>query len=932
MKRPRVTSTTHVLPFDRLEPRDFERMCLALVKCEGYERVEHIGYTGQDSGRDIEAWLGEKRYIFQCKRVSSFSRSDALSEISKIDTLDKKLRPHTLVFITSCAVTPQTRDAVKLEVASRYSCEFWAITELDEIVWTHKEVLHQFFNLPTATEFFPSALKFIPSPPEYFLGREIELAESTSLIEGGLKIITIHGMGGVGKSSLAFKIADSVADTFPDGMFYLDFRAEESEISQQSIIKLLLSMASSQDSGPMFSGDLSTYRQAFNNRKAVILLDNVADPSQLTEITTIRSCLFIITSRLNFTVSGARQIKLNPLDAEEAVELVMNIAPRVTREQALTIRDVCGDLPLALKLVGSILANRPDWDFNFLVTSLKEQKIKIIDQGLLYSNESLGLEASIRASYSSLTKTQKVLFRAICTFPVSFNLKAALCVFDDAEELREDRNAIEKLHQLSNNEMMGELLRCALVQFDEKKQIYWIHSLLKEFGRENSTPKEKALWGYRHSDYFFHFLNVMDHYYKMGTEARLAVEQETEDALTNIIEGHRWAVNNRELDSKAMELVRDYPDAATKTLRNLLDESSWIEWLELAIEAAEKTGNLIAKGFHLGTLGQIFDNQGKYEAAKVLYLDALAISRVTKHPSMECTQLGNLGLCYYHLKDYEPAEMALTSGVDLARRLSDKESEMIFLGSLAQLKMTQGDDLSAIDNFLAASILAKELDDVHFVLNIQIPFNQIIKKLGYEPQMKMLEDEMEKRGIQFAGKEVETYKKWLLNDTRDGSFKFAANYNEAWQLYMNGQYEEAEELTRENLEISENMQNGLLKARSLGFLGNLSKKKGDYIQAAQLIDQAISLFSKTDDKQELGIALLGKADVMQILNKDGDAITQFAKAYILLVHTDAKRSQYALEEIEKYRLYNPDIFQQIISDLPEKERITINKAISSKLS
>jgi hypothetical protein len=40
--QPPITRTTHTLPFDRLSPRDFERLCLWLVQREGYERAEHL--------------------------------------------------------------------------------------------------------------------------------------------------------------------------------------------------------------------------------------------------------------------------------------------------------------------------------------------------------------------------------------------------------------------------------------------------------------------------------------------------------------------------------------------------------------------------------------------------------------------------------------------------------------------------------------------------------------------------------------------------------------------------------------------------------------------------------------------------------------------------------------------------------------------------
>jgi len=42
MTLPPITRTTHTLPFDKLSPRDFERLCLWLVEREGYERAGHI--------------------------------------------------------------------------------------------------------------------------------------------------------------------------------------------------------------------------------------------------------------------------------------------------------------------------------------------------------------------------------------------------------------------------------------------------------------------------------------------------------------------------------------------------------------------------------------------------------------------------------------------------------------------------------------------------------------------------------------------------------------------------------------------------------------------------------------------------------------------------------------------------------------------------
>ncbi len=58
--QPPITGTTHTLPFDKLSPRDFERLCLWLVEREGYERAEHLGAAGSEQGRDLIAWRGAR--------------------------------------------------------------------------------------------------------------------------------------------------------------------------------------------------------------------------------------------------------------------------------------------------------------------------------------------------------------------------------------------------------------------------------------------------------------------------------------------------------------------------------------------------------------------------------------------------------------------------------------------------------------------------------------------------------------------------------------------------------------------------------------------------------------------------------------------------------------------------------------------------------
>jgi hypothetical protein len=51
--QPPITRSPHTLPFDKLSPRDFERLCLWLVEREGYKRAEHLGAAGSEQGHDM---------------------------------------------------------------------------------------------------------------------------------------------------------------------------------------------------------------------------------------------------------------------------------------------------------------------------------------------------------------------------------------------------------------------------------------------------------------------------------------------------------------------------------------------------------------------------------------------------------------------------------------------------------------------------------------------------------------------------------------------------------------------------------------------------------------------------------------------------------------------------------------------------------------
>ena len=145
--QPHITRTTHTLPFDKLSPRDFERLCLWLVEREGYERAEHLGAAGSEQGRDIVAWREGALWAFQCKRMQSFGPKNATEEVKKVLALPKDQRPTGLVFLVTCDVSANTRQQARERCKQTgMECHFWVGTELDEKVKHYPDIVDEFFS------------------------------------------------------------------------------------------------------------------------------------------------------------------------------------------------------------------------------------------------------------------------------------------------------------------------------------------------------------------------------------------------------------------------------------------------------------------------------------------------------------------------------------------------------------------------------------------------------------------------------------------------------------------------------------------------------------------------------------------------------------------------------------------------------------------
>jgi hypothetical protein len=154
LHKPSIITTRKLLPFDALEPLEFERLSLWLIEREGYLRPQHLGGAGSEQGRDVVAYkkgeAGEELWYFQCKRYQAISSRALQDEVDKYNALalsDPKKKCTGIVFITNARITARTREIVANYCKEfGYQCDFWAHTELDMRVKKYWEIVEEFFS------------------------------------------------------------------------------------------------------------------------------------------------------------------------------------------------------------------------------------------------------------------------------------------------------------------------------------------------------------------------------------------------------------------------------------------------------------------------------------------------------------------------------------------------------------------------------------------------------------------------------------------------------------------------------------------------------------------------------------------------------------------------------------------------------------------
>lgn len=516
----------------------------------------------------------------------------------------------------------------------------------------------------------------LPDDLESFVGRDDELAWLLAAIRGADRehttVLVISGLAGVGKTSLAVRLAHQLAGTPPCVRLSVDLRGFDPDrppADSDTVLAGFLRLLGVP--GRRLAGLGSAERTALlsarlRGTRAVILLDDAADAEQVRPLLPDSpDCVVLVTSRrVPVGLERARQLALEVFTPGESLEFLRR-APspgRVAAEPvaAARIAELVERLPLALAVVAGRIRSA-DWTLADHADRLEARRA-----GLRLDD---GVAAALTSSHDALSRSQQRLLRMLALHPGRSAGAPAVAAL-----LAADLGAVRS--------DLAELCAVNLLR-EPSPGRFEAHELVRVFAAERGCDEDSA------RERRAAVVRLYDHY---RATAAAAMERYAPQ------ERHR----RPELPESGGPVV-EFADRAAAT-----------EWLEtergnlIAIASAAADDGLGRYPVHLSViLANYLDTAAHYADAVLLHECAAAVAEVDERARI----VAWLGAACWRLGRNDVALERFGESLAIARGAGDRRAEASALNNLALVLERFGRYQDALDAYRTAIEIAAELDD-----------------------------------------------------------------------------------------------------------------------------------------------------------------------------------------------------------------------------
>jgi predicted ATPase/class 3 adenylate cyclase len=549
-----------------------------------------------------------------------------------------------------------------------------------------------------------------------FVGREGELAEVRSLLDG-VRLLTLTGAGGTGKTRLALQVAGDLVDGFADGVWFVPLAA----LPDPSLIaeNVLSALGLREEPG---RPPVDTLTESLAPNRTLVILDNcehLVDACAHLAEGLLRACpdlRLLATSREPLQCEGEvlwrvpslavpdagsrRKWRVEELVQHEAVRLFVDRAtaanPRfaVNADNARDIAEVCWRLdgiPLALELAAARVRTH----------TVREIAARLDDRfALLTGGRRTALPrhrtlwAAVDWSYQLLTKAERRLFERLSVFAGSFDLAGAKAV-----------GVGQNVSRREVRTLMTELVSKSLVA-REGEQGHARHRLLESlraYGGERLEERgEVAEIRGRHLQYVGALVERSRTELYGPSQLEWLTRLETEH--DNLRGALGWGVQHD---------VRSAAPLAASLVRFWDARCHWTEGREWLAQCLKGAGDALAalQADLLAGAALLAFRQGDHDEADSLAEAGLRLSRDAAHPQGAAGALNTLGMIAQRRGDYATARAHHETGLALRREAGDEAGAARTLVNLGLLADEQGDIATARRHFEDGLALSRKLGD-----------------------------------------------------------------------------------------------------------------------------------------------------------------------------------------------------------------------------